>query len=267
MFGRMMFIKKWPKTNDNNKYAIFSISQKCPYCKTVVEIDSLNDLEYNGCVSYADINIFTMLDHEYRWNYTCPYCKRTQSISNKNIHYVTRYIDIKNVDIHQHEMMYCLKEKTCIETYDKFEAYWLSAKYGIGVPEQLADPEINELFKNDKDIVDKLTNDNGKFIPFKGFNWLYRNHFISNPLNDKEKQGNTSSKETLESILEETTHSTKLYRVGSCRDNAGRINICISTNGPYCILLVLNYDGTIKEQSLLQPNMFKAYMQSYLYDI
>ena len=264
MIGQMMFIKKWPKTNDNDKYTTFSISQKCPYCKTVVEINSLNDLEYDGYVSYQDICIFTMLDHEYRWNYTCPYCNRNQSISNKNIRYVTRYIDTKNVDIHQHEMMYSLKEKTLIETYDKFEAYWLSAKYGIGVPERLADTEINELFKNNHDIVNKLTNDNGKFVSEKGFKWLYRNHIMTNPLHDEEKNSNTSTKETLESILEETTHSTKLYRVGSCRDNVGRTNICISTNGPYCILLVLDYDGTIKEQRLLQQNMFNAYIQNYL---
>lgn len=75
MCGQMMFIKKWPKLRKNN--VLLTITQKCNVCKTVVEIDDLNDLEYAGKFSLGCCN-----KHKDSSEELCGYvlCREIESI-------------------------------------------------------------------------------------------------------------------------------------------------------------------------------------------
>ena len=177
-----MYIKKWPKGKRVNykKYSILSITQKCQYCNTVVGIDSLNDMYYDGYTSFEDLGLFDKLNHQYKFGYVCPYCERNQLLSNKNLNYLTKYIDVNHVDLYQYKRMDMLKysDRRHANAYEIFCGYALSHKYNIQVHASLQDKTVEKLFINNPDLVDKLINENGKFISKTVFYLLFRKWFF-----------------------------------------------------------------------------------------
>lgn len=102
----MMYVKKWPKKSKSSKYVLLNIIQKCKHCGTVVEIDNLNDLEYGGYFSIeGGLGFFNTLNHRYEWKYICPYCNKKESLSDKNLDYVTKFIDSNDIDMKPYETM------------------------------------------------------------------------------------------------------------------------------------------------------------------
>lgn len=177
-----MYIKKWPKNKRANykKYSILSITQKCKYCNTVVGIDSLNDMYYDGYTSFEDIGLFDKLDHQYKFGYICPYCERNQLLSNKNLNYLTKYIDANHIDLYPYEQMDMLKysDRKHAYAYEIFCGYALSHKYNIQVHASLQDKTVERLFLDHPDIVNKIINEDGSFISGNTFYLLFRKWFF-----------------------------------------------------------------------------------------
>lgn len=167
--------------------------QKCPKCKTIVEIDNLNDLDYNGLVSLEGGGIFNKLDHRYKWDYECPYCNRKQSLSDKNLDYLTRFIDINNIDLFPYEKMYSIKFKeACYATpYYMYYGYWLGAKYNVTVHSSLKDDNVAAAFNENPKLVEQLTTEDGSFISEDEFEKLFGNSTdtkeLTNTLKDRNR--------------------------------------------------------------------------------
>ena len=249
--------------------------QKCPKCKTIVEIDNLNDLEYDGCVSLEDL--FNKLDHRYKWKYECPYCNRKQSLSDKNLDYITRFIDINNIDLFPYEEMDRITYHDVFHAtpYYKYYGYWLGAKFKVTVHSSLKDDNVEAAFNEDPELVDKLTNADGNFISENEFEKLFENsNDTKGPTNsltdnienlakvkqtkDKIDKGSEEYKNTVQSLMHEE-RCTRFRKIGYATDAEGRLNLCIDTNGPYCVLLVLNDEGSVTDQSLIPSANFRFY--------
>lgn len=176
-----MYIKKWPKIKTTkNKYTILNITQKCRYCNTVVGIDSLNDMYYDGYSSFEDLGLFDRLDHQYKFGYVCPYCEHTQLLSSKNLNYLTKYIDSNHIDLYPYKRMNMLKHshRKYASAYDIFRGYSLSHKYNIRVHASLQDKTVEKLFIDNPDIVNKLINKNGEFIDVNKFYSIFGRWFL-----------------------------------------------------------------------------------------
>jgi hypothetical protein len=237
--------------------------QKCPKCKTIVEIDNLNDLDYNGRVSLEGGG-FNKLDHRYEWEYECPYCNRKQSLSDKNLDYLTRFIDINNIDLFPYEEMDNIKFHDVFHAtpYYKYYGYWLSAKFKVTIHSSLKDDNVAAAFNEDPELVDKLTNSDGKFISEDEFSKLFGNSSdtkeLTDTLKDRIEKQSEEYKNTVQSLMREE-RCTRFRKVGYATDAEGRLNLCIDTNGPYCVLLVLGPDGRVKDQSLIPTANFRFY--------
>lgn len=271
-----MHIVKWPKIKLRKKYVLLEFRQKCPKCKTIVEIDNLNDLDYDGWVKGCE-GIFNKLDHQYKWEYECPYCNRKQSLSDKNLDYLTRFIDINNIDLFPYEEMDRIKFQDVFHAtpYYKYYGYWLSAKFKVTVHSSLKDDDVAAAFNEDPELVDKLTSVDGKFISEDEFEKLFENSSDTkeptNSLTDnivnlaKVKQikdeidkDSECYKKSVQSLMREE-RCTRFRKVGYATDAEGRLNLCIDTNGPYCVLLVLSGDGCVTDQSLIPSANFRFY--------
>lgn len=241
-----------------------SFRQKCPKCKTIVEIDNLNDLDYNGAFSLEGIGIFNKLDHRYKWEYECPYCNRKQSLSDKNLDYLTRFIDINNIDLFPYEEMDRITYHDVFHAtpYYKYYGYWLGAKFNVNVHSSLKDDNVEAAFNEDPEMVDKLTNTEGNFISEHEFEKLFGNSSdtkeLTNTLKDRIEKQSEEYKNTVQSLMREE-RCTRFQKVGYATDAEGRLNLCIDTNGPYCVLLVLNGDGSVVDQSLIPTANFRFY--------
>ena len=154
-----MIIKKWPKTLPTRQFTNLKITQKCSYCKTVVELDSLSDLVFEGYESfeYGGISSCSL----YKWTYVCPCCDELVSLSYKNNRKITKYIKTNRIEMFPYIQMEMLSNE--ISTYSKYYAYWLSEKYGINVHPKLKDEDIQTRIKTEN-IQELLTNDNGDFV-------------------------------------------------------------------------------------------------------
>lgn len=260
-----MHVVKWPRIRLRKKYVLLEFRQKCPKCKTIVEIDSLNDLDYDGRFSLeGGWGIFNKLDHRYLWEYECPYCNRKQSLSDKNLDYLTRFIDINNVDLYPYEEMDRIKFHDVFHAtpYYKYYGYWLGAKYNVTVHSSLKDDNVEAAFKEDPEMVNRLTNADGKFISENEFEKLFGNSSdtekVTNTLKDRIEKQSEEYKNTVQSLMREE-RCTRFRKVGYATDAKGRLNLCIDTNGPYCVLLVLSGDGCVTDQSLIPTANFRFY--------
>ena len=252
--------------------------QKCPKCKTIVEIDNLNDLDYNGLVSLEGGGIFNKLDYRYKWDYECPYCNRKQSLSDKNLDYLTKFIDINNVDLFPYEEMDRIKFKDAFHAtpYYKYYGYWLVAKFKVSIHSSLKDKNVETAFNDNPELVEQLTTKDGSFISENEFEKLFGNSSdtkkltnslkdnIENltdkvePIKDKIDKESEYYKKSVQSLTREEA-CTRFRKVGYATDAEGRTNLCIDTNGPYCILLALSNDGCVTEQHMLPSNHFRFY--------
>lgn len=234
--------------------------QKCLKCKTIVEIDNLNDLDYNGRVSLEGGG----LDHRYNWEYECPYCNRKQSLSDKNLKYLTKFIDINNVDLFPYEKMYCIKfQDACYATpYYKYYGYWLGAKFNVTIHSSLKDKNVEASFNENPELVEQLTTEDGSFISEDEFEKLFGNSSdtkeLTDTLKDRIKEQSEEYKNAVQSLMHEK-RCTRFRKVGYATDAEGRLNLCIDTNGPYCVLLVLGSDGYVKDQLLMPTANFRFY--------
>lgn len=229
-----MYIKKFPKESKSSKYALLNVIQKCKNCGTVVEIDDLNDLEYAGKFSLEGGSLFGKYrDHRYDWKYECPYCCKKDSLSNKNLDYITDFIDSNCVNMKPYETMEFISFKG--DTYSIFYALWLHDKFGVQIHESLLDDGATK-FYNKHFSGDVLTRD-GWFVSEREFEHIL-DELSRNDSREKEK-------DILESIIpsignEKCNRITKVFR---CTDKEGRTNYCIQTNGSYCILLIMGIGG------------------------
>ena len=273
-----MHVVKWPRIRLRKKYVLLEFRQKCPKCKTIVEIDNLNDLDYNGWVKFEGGGIFNKLDHQYKWDYECPYCNRKQSLSDKNLDYITRFIDINNINLFPYEEMDRIKFNDVFHAtpYYKYYGYWLGAKFKVTVHSSLKDDNVAAAFNEDPEMVYKLTGVDGKFISEDEFEKLFENSDDTkeptNSLTDnienltdkveqiKDEIAKESEyyKKSVQSLMREE-RCTRFRKVGYATDAEGRLNLCIDTNGPYCVLLVLGSDGSVTEQSLIPTANFRFY--------
>lgn len=146
------------------------MDQKCK-CGTVINFTDLNDLEYHGSLTDEGGN------NSYIWYYTCPYCDNTETLSDKNLDYLSKWIIINEIDLTHYEEMEMITfsqhiEKDRVDIYYKYHAYWIHFKYGVKVPHSLEDDAIYKKFINNIDIVNALTMDDGSFIDYHTFNVL-----------------------------------------------------------------------------------------------
>ena len=275
-----MHVVKWPRIRLRKKYVLLEFRQKCPKCKTIVEIDNLNDLDYNGLVSLEGGGIFNKLDYRYKWDYECPYCNRKQSLSDKNLDYLTKFIDINNVDLFPYEEMDRIKFKDAFHAtpYYKYYGYWLVAKFKVSIHSSLKDKNVETAFNDNPELVEQLTTKDGSFISENEFEKLFGNSSdtakLANTLKDDIKnltdkveqmkdeieidKDSEYYKKSVQSLTREEA-CTRFRKVGYATDAEGRTNLCIDTNGPYCILLALSSDGCVTEQRMLPSNHFRFY--------
>lgn len=232
MCGQMMFIKKWPKLRTNN--VLLTITQKCKHCKTVVEIDDLNDLEYAGKFSLEGGSLFGKYrDHRYDWKYECPYCGKKESLSDKNLDYITDFIDSNCINMKPYEVMEFISFKG--DAYSIFYALWLHDKFGIQIHPSLIDKDAAEFYN--KNLLGELLTNDGWFVNESEFDHILENLTRQNS-NDKEKD---ILKDVIKMIGSDKCE--RITKVMHCRDAEGRTNYCILTNGPYCILLTMGLGG------------------------
>lgn len=160
--------------------------------------------------------------------------------------------------------------------YYKYYGYWLGAKYKVTVHSSLKDDNVAAAFNEDPELVDKLTGADGKFISEDEFEKLFENSSdtkepANSPIDnieiptDKVKQikdeidkESEYYKKSVQSLMREKA-CTRFRKVGYATDAEGRLNLCIDTNGPYCVLLVLSPDGSVTEQSLIPTANFRFY--------
>lgn len=88
----MIFIKKYPITDP--KHVVLDIDNKCSFCKTISNISDITDMRPN-IKEYRKINEFFKeeLFRDYQFIYTCPYCKRDDSVSEKNAHKIFKHLN------------------------------------------------------------------------------------------------------------------------------------------------------------------------------
>lgn len=244
----MMFIKKWPRVNFKKKYTFLKISQKCKYCKTIVEMDSLNDLDYVGVFSLEGGSILPTLDHRYHFNYVCPYCERDQMLSIDNLDYITKFIGLNNIDMKPYEMMERISHS--VEPYNVFRALWLNSKYGVKIRPSLVDEEATRIF-NENMLEQELEDQDGDFVT------LFQFEKIMLRIKSKKDEENKIGK-LIQSVSNDTT-STRICKVGWCEDAEGLMNICLQTDGSVCILLVCGSDGRVIRQTKMPANRFRFY--------
>ena len=230
----MMFIKKWPKLRKNN--VLLRIIQKCRHCKTVVEIDDLNDLEYDGLFTIeGGLGLFntSTSTHRYDWKYVCPYCNKRESLSDRNLDYVTKFIDANGINMEPYETMQFISMKG--DSYSIFYALWLHDKYGVKIHPSLIDNDAAEFYN--KNLLGELLTNDGWFVNESEFDHILENLTRQNS-NDKEK-------DILKDVIKMvgSDKCDRITKVMHCRDAEGRTNYCILTNGPYCILLTMGLGG------------------------
>lgn len=245
----MISIIKWPKTILNKKRHLkkylngLSIKQKCIHCGTVINITSLNDIDYS-CKKDNDEKI----GHWYYWYFTCPYCEKTEYLSNKNLDFITRWIDINQVDLTHYEEMSNISydphiEKDRVDNYHKFHAHWIHFKYGVKVPCSLEDNFIYKEFINNPKIVEILTTQDGNFI-----DWLTFNKY-----DVKMKQG------MIQEMLEDITKDKNCYTIREVEyayeANGDKYHLILKTNRGCGICLTLNRsDFKVLDTEILYPN-------------
>ena len=88
----MIFIKKYPGTDP--KHVVLDIDNKCSFCKTVSNISDITDMRPN-IKEYRSINKFDKeeLFRHYQFMYTCPYCKRDDSVSERNANKIFKHLN------------------------------------------------------------------------------------------------------------------------------------------------------------------------------
>ena len=88
----MIFIKKYPITDP--KHVVLDIDNKCSFCKTISNISDITDMRPN-IKEYRSINKFYKeeLFRHYQFMYTCPYCKRDDSVSEKNTNKIFKHLN------------------------------------------------------------------------------------------------------------------------------------------------------------------------------
>lgn len=238
-----MYIKKWPKAKRRHKYTILNIIQKCPKCGTVVEIDSLNDLEYCGTYSLEG-GFLPIPDHRYHWKYVCPYCNKKEDLSDNNMDYVTKFIDSNGIDMKPYDAMEFISFKP--DTYEVFYALWLHEKYGVQIHESLVDTEAAAFYQ--KHFAGGVLT--------RG-DWFIGASELSQILDELTR---TDVKETTKNLLDKVINypgndADRITKVMRCKDADGRTNYCIQTNGPYCILLVVDdHDDRVINKRILPRN-------------
>lgn len=138
----------------------------------------------------------------------------------------------------------------------------MGAKFNITVHSSLKDKNVETAFNEDPELVNKLTNSDGKFISEDEFEKLFGNSSdtkeLTNTLKDRIEKQSEEYKNTVQSLMREE-RCTRFRKVGYATDAEGRLNLCIDTNGPYCVLLVLSPDGSVTEQSLIPTAKFRFY--------
>ena len=187
------------------------MDQKCK-CGTVINFTDLNDLEYHGYQTDESGN------KSYILYYTCPYCDNTETLSHKNLDYVSKWIIINEIDLTHYEEMANITysphiEKDRVNIYDKYHAYWIHFKYGVKVPYSSEDDVIYKKFINNNGLVDTLTMDDGSFIDYHTFNVLL----------------STIEQNELHEILEAITHEKHAHYITAVeysRDYNSRGNSC-----------------------------------------
>jgi hypothetical protein len=138
----------------------------------------------------------------------------------------------------------------------------LSAKFKITIHSSLKDKNVEAAFNEDPELVDKLTNSDGKFISEDEFEKLFGNSSdtkeLTDTLKDRIKEQSEEYKNTVQALMREE-RCTRFRKVGYATDAEGRLNLCVDTNGPYCVLLVLGGDGCVTDQSLIPSAYFRFY--------
>ena len=240
MCGQMMFIKKWPKLKKNN--VLLTITQKCKHCKTVVEIDDLNDLEYAGEFSLEGGSLLGKYrDHRYDWKYECPYCGKKDSLSDRNLDYITDFIDSNCINMKPYEAMKFISLKG--DTYSIFYALWLHDNFGVQIHASLIDKDAAE-FYNKRFSGDVLTRDD----------WFVGESEFEQILDElSRKDSKEKEKYILENVIPsiDSKKCDRITKVFRCTDKKGRTNYCIQTNGPYCMLLIVGNDDNVINTKIL----------------
>ena len=126
----------------------------------------------------------------------------------------------------------------------------------------MKDDNVAAAFNEDPELVDKLTNSDGKFISEDEFSKLFGDSSdtkeLTDTLKDRIEKQSEEYKNTVQALMHEE-RCTRFRKVGYSTDAEGRLNLCIDTNGPYCVLLVLSPDGCVTDQSLMPTANFRFY--------
>ena len=226
----MMVIKKWPTIRLTERYLVLNITQKCPHCKTVVGIDSLNDLEYSRKARYDDGT------SAYIFKYTCPYCNHKEiDLSDRNIRTINKHITIANVNMKPYEMMSELEYH--YDEYNCYYALWLNDKYGVNIPDSLKNDFAAEHYKK-YNLGEKFSREKSIFVNRTELERILL------------KVESSKTKKTTKHILDEMIYDNdgdRILAIHHCTDANGYYNYCLETNGSSCILLVTTRDGIVRE--------------------
>ena len=239
-----MIIKKWPKALPTGQFTNLKITQKCSYCKTVVELDDLSDLVFDGHASFEYGGLGSVSIYE--WSYVCPCCDNSVSLSHKNNRKITKYFKTNEIEMSPYIRMDILSYK--ISTYNKYYAYWLSEKYGINVHPKLKDEDIQTHIKTEN-LQELLTNDNGDFVDETTFDLILHH------------QKENGARVFMKNIDGNACRIIAVYQVV---DHEGRLNYCIETT-INCILLIMksgNNNQYVESMKLLPKNYYKFYCEN-----
>jgi hypothetical protein len=234
-----VIIKKWPKALPTGQFTNLKITQKCSYCKTVVELDDLDDLVFDGHAS------FDYGGWIYEWSYVCPCCEELVALSYKNNKKITKHFKRNKIEMFPYIQMDILSYK--ISTYNKYYAYWLSEKYGIEVHPKLRDVEIETHIKTES-LQELLTDENDDFVDEATFDRI---------LHHQKENG-------AQAFMKNIDGGCRIIAVYQVVDHAGRLNYCIETT-TNCILLIMksgNNNQYVESMKLLPRNYYKFYCEN-----
>ena len=238
-----MIIKKWPKALPTGQFTNLKITQKCSYCKTVVELDDLDDLVFDGHASFEYGGLGSVSIYE--WSYVCPCCEELVALSYKNNKKITKHFKRNKIEMFPYIQMDMLSYK--ISTYNKYYAYWLSEKYGIEVHPKLRDVEIETHIKTES-LQELLTDENDDFVDEATFDRI---------MHHQKENGVQVSMKNIDS-------ESRIIAVYQVVDHAGRLNYCIETTAN-CILLIMksgNNNQYVESMKLLPRNYYKFYCEN-----
>ena len=238
-----MIIKKWPKVLPTGQFTNLKITQKCSYCKTVVELDDLDDLVFDGHASFEYGGLGSVPIYE--WSYVCPCCDNMVSLTDKNNKKITKHFKRNKIEMFPYIQMDMLSYK--ISTYNKYYAYWLSEKYGIEVHPKLRDVEIETHIKTES-LQELLTDENDDFVDEVTFDRI---------LHHQKENG-------AQVFMKNIDSESRIIAVYQVVDHAGRLNYCIETTAN-CILLIMksgNNNQYVESMKLLPRNYYKFYCEN-----